>query len=95
MREEAEEKPDMLRWKYGACFPRPRPCPALGSGPSAAPGGPPEVSGFVLAAADGRHVRAQLEAATLRLLAWLRQNFSLRNHDSGSGDAGPMKYSEH
>lgn len=76
MREEAEEKPDMLRWKYGACFPRPspppRPCPASGSGPSAAPGGPPEVSGFVLAAANGRHVRAQLEAATLTSAARLK-----------------------
>lgn len=48
------------------------PCPASGSGPSAAPGGPPEVSGFVLAAANGRHVRAQLEAATLTSVARLK-----------------------
>lgn len=28
MRGEEEEKPDMLEWKYGACFPRPPPAAA-------------------------------------------------------------------
>lgn len=72
----------MLRWKYGACFPRPppRPCPALGSDPSTAPGGPPEVSGFVLAAANGRHVRAQLEAPTLRLFDRIKADFFTQKH---------------
>lgn len=63
----------------------PRPRPAAGGGPSAAPGGPPEVSGFVLAAANGRQAAAQLEAATLALLCWLKAE--LRNHVSGAHKA--------
>lgn len=59
-----EEKPDTLGWKHGAGFP--------GPGPSRAPGGPPEVSGFVPAAANRRRVPAQPAAATLRLLARLK-----------------------
>lgn len=72
MREEAEEKLDLLKWKRAACFPRPRGRVPLRAAVQAQLQVAPEVSGFVLAAASAHQAAAQLGAAMLAPLSWLK-----------------------